>query len=229
VRRDGWRLRATPAVDARRSNSVLPNGDSGEVPLKEKLAIVEDFYGRRGLPVRYQLSPAAEPAGLVDDVLAARGFEIETSADIQVANLAEVVDRSLVPGTHVVSADRPDERWLSTLLAVTPRGDAATFRETILDRVRPPALFAVALHHDGLVAVGMAVAERTWLGIFSMATLPHARRRGAATAILNRLAKRAMQQGATRAYLQLERENAAAHRLYESRLHNRIRLPLPHA
>jgi hypothetical protein len=132
VRRDGWRLRATPAVDARRSNSVLPNGDSGEVPLKEKLAIVEDFFGRRGLPVRYQLSPAAEPAGLVDDVLAARGFQIETSADIQVANLAEVVDRSLVPGTHVVSADRPGRT-----LALDPPGSDSARRRRDLPRDHP--------------------------------------------------------------------------------------------
>jgi GNAT superfamily N-acetyltransferase len=211
---DGWRLRAAPGVDARRSNSVLPIGGSESVPLEEKLGIVEDFYGRRGKPVRYQVSPAVDPPGL-DEVLAERGFEVEASADIMVADLAGMDEWTVAPESRVVSADSPDDRWLSTLLAVTPRADPARFRETILDRIGPPAVYVVAVRDDQPLGVGMAVAERGWLGIFSMATLPHARRRGTATAVLNELAVWGRRQGATRAYLQTERDNEAAHALYE--------------
>jgi GNAT superfamily N-acetyltransferase len=52
-----------------------------------------------------------------------------------------------------------------------------------------PALSRRALAVDGTpVAVGRAVAERGWAGVFGMATLPAARRRGAATAVLASLA-----------------------------------------
>src|SRR5919109_4074735 len=88
-------------------------------------------------------------------------------------------------------------------------------RERILDRIGPPAGFAL-LELDGIpAAIGMGVLERSWLGIFSMGTKPEFRRRGAATAVLRALAEWASTRGGEHAYLQVERSNDAGHRLYE--------------
>jgi GNAT superfamily N-acetyltransferase len=212
---DGWRLRATPEVEVRRSNYVLPNSDGGTQPLEEKLDAVEEFYVVRGLPVRFQISPAA-PDGL-DDELARRGFEVEAPVDVMVADLDEVIRRSDVGSNEVevtVAADA-SEPWLDTLLGITARGERGTFRAAILDRINPPVWFASVLEGDRVLAVGMAVAARGWAGIFSMATLPEARRRGFATGILGALSRSALELGATRAYLQTDRGNAASHALYE--------------
>jgi GNAT superfamily N-acetyltransferase len=59
------------------------------------------------------------------------------------------------------------------------------------------------------------VAERGWLGLFCMATLPEARRCGVATRALRALVGWGLGQGCTRAYLQVEEDNAAARALYE--------------
>jgi ribosomal protein S18 acetylase RimI-like enzyme len=213
---DGWRLRATPGTGARRSNSVLPLGGHGRIPVDDKLAIADEFYGERGLPVRFQLSPAADPPTL-DDLLAQRGYEVDIRVDIQVADLAEVTARSARQG--VASTDsldpEPGDEWLDVLLAITARGERETFRAAVLDRIAPPARYAAVRHGDRIVAVGMGVIERGWLGIFSMATVPEARRRGAATTVLHMLAKAGANLGATRAYLQTESTNDAAHTLYE--------------
>ena len=227
---DGWRLRTTPGVEARRSNSVLPNADGGRLSLEAKLAIADEFYAERGLPVRYEVSPAAVPQGL-GDVLAARGFEIELEVDIMVAELAEVASRtSNAAGLDVRVDETPDGRWLDTMLGVTARGERGTLRAAVLDRIAPPARYAWAADGDLAIAVGMSVRERDWLGIFSMATLPEARRRGAATAILHSLADDALRGGATRTYLQTDIGNAASHALYEGigfaaayRYHYRVR------
>ena len=57
---DGWLLRVWPEAPFRRSNAVLPiRCDPGS--LDERLVLVEEFYRRHGLPVRYQISPAVEP------------------------------------------------------------------------------------------------------------------------------------------------------------------------
>jgi len=50
--------------------------------------------------------------------------------------------------------------------------------------------------------------------MFNMTTLPHARRRGAASAVLAALADWAISQGCPQMYLQVERDNTAALRLY---------------
>jgi ribosomal protein S18 acetylase RimI-like enzyme len=49
-----------------------------------------------------------------------------------------------------------------------------------------------------------------------MLTVPEARRRGAARAILAALARWGANRGATRAYLQVEHDNAPARALYEA-------------
>ena len=64
-------------------------------------------------------------------------------------------------------------------------------------------------------ALGFAVADRGWTGIFGMGTRPEARRQGAATAVLHTLAQWAVDEGAPRLYLQVEEDNTAARTLYE--------------
>jgi N-acetylglutamate synthase len=59
------------------------------------------------------------------------------------------------------------------------------------------------------------VSDTGWAGVFGMATLPRARGAGAATRVLAALARWAANQGATQLYLQVERDNTAARRLYE--------------
>jgi GNAT superfamily N-acetyltransferase len=211
---DGWRLRATPGIEGRRGNSVLLIEDGGKVSLDAKLAIADAFYMRRGIRVRYQLSPASRPAGM-DEQLAQVGFGVEVEVDVQVAELDELTAKTAAWRHQVELADRPDEGWLATLLEVNPRGDAGTLRRSVLDRIALPVVYAAVLRDNRVMAVGMGVAERGWLGVFSMDTLPEARRQGAATAILHSLAAWGAGQGATRAYLQVERENEPAHLLYE--------------
>jgi ribosomal protein S18 acetylase RimI-like enzyme len=213
---DGWRLRATPSVTVRRSNSVLPNGGAGRVPLESKLAAVEDFYAGHDIPARYQVSGAAVPESL-DDVLASRGFEIEAPVDIMVARLDQVEaltrGREIADGVGIES--EPSEEWLDAMFEVAPRGERDVFRAAILDRIDRPVRYASVLDGREALAVGMCVADGDWLGIYSMATHPEARRRGFATAILRSLAQSGRRLGATRAYLQTERTNGPAHALYE--------------
>ena len=84
----------------------------------------------------------------------------------------------------------------------------------ILERIGPPAAYALAALDGRPAAVGRAVAERGWAGVFGMATLPAARRRGAAAAVLAALAGWAADQGAAGVYLQVEPDNPAALALY---------------
>ena len=66
----------------------------------------------------------------------------------------------------------------------------------------------------GDVAVGRAAAVGEWLGITSMATLPEARRRGHARAIVHTLARWAVDQGCKRAVVQVDATNEPALALY---------------
>jgi GNAT superfamily N-acetyltransferase len=84
----------------------------------------------------------------------------------------------------------------------------------MLERVRQPAGYARVLVDGDVVAVGRAVADTGWAGVFGMATLPGARGKGAARRVLAALAGWAGDQRADRLYLQVERGNTPALRLY---------------
>jgi GNAT superfamily N-acetyltransferase len=212
----GWRLRFSGGA-GRRANSVLPNAEAGGLGLDERIALAERFYAGRGWPARFQLSPAARPAGL-DDALAARGYAVEARSEVHVAALAEVLARSDAGADGAAVLETPDPEWL----AAWPGG--SPLAADLLGRIGPPAAYALLRRDGEPVAVGRAVAERGWLGVFGMATRPEARRTGAATAILGALARWGVAAGAERAYLQVEAGNDPALALYAGagfRLHHR--------
>lgn len=215
---DGWLLRAWPDAPFRRPNSVL--AVRGEAHgLAARLAVVEDFYRRRGLPVRYQVGAVIEPPGL-EEHLAARGYVIEAATVVQTATVADVlVSSAPVAEVQVDAVDTADERWLARHGAA--HGDDPAQRQRVatyarlLARLAPRAIAATAAANDGTtVAAGFVVVERGWGGIFGMGTRVEARRTGVARTLLHALARHAATLGATRLYLQVEAENTPALALY---------------
>lgn len=67
-----------------------------------------------------------------------------------------------------------------------------------------------------MVAVGRAVEDTGWVGVFGMGTVATARGRGAASSVLAALASWAGGRGARLLYLQVEREDEVARALYDS-------------
>ncbi len=110
-------------------------------------------------------------------------------------------------------AGAPADDWLA--IAAGRKGglpDAARHVLTAVDRVR----FA-ELRIDGrLLAVGRGTVtgEGRWLGVSLLEVLPEARRRGFAVAVVRALARWGADEGATRAFLQVEQSNTGAVELY---------------
>jgi GNAT superfamily N-acetyltransferase len=204
LRVGGWLLRHTPTLTRRRSNSALPlAGDHGD------LALLEDFYARRGARTLVQVSPAEERTGLDAD-LARRGWTREGATDVLVADTGAALART-APG-EVALADRPDAGWIAAWAACEERADADEHGRTVLARIEPPTAYARV---PGDLGVGLAVCERGWAGLFCVATAPSARRRGIAGHVVHALTSWAVVYGARRLYLQVDSANAAAHALYE--------------
>lgn len=64
------------------------------------------------------------------------------------------------------------------------------------------------------VGIGRAVAEDGWTGVFTMATIRTARRRGVGGLALSAIAQWGEANDAPHLYLQVEQSNVAARRLY---------------
>ncbi|HEX7309513.1 GNAT family N-acetyltransferase [Lentzea sp.] len=199
----GWWLRHSPG-DAWWVGSVLPHDR------EDRVAQAESFCTARGSDVRFQITPGV-CADDLDDRLCRRGYERSHDMSLQIASTADVL-RQAHADVGEVSA-RPADGWLAAWQAVTGR-DVGAERD-LLSRVEHPSAYAHAEVDGQVVAVGRAVDEQGWAGVFGMATLPHARGRGAARSVLAALATWAASREANHMYLQMVKSNVSAFRLYE--------------
>jgi ribosomal protein S18 acetylase RimI-like enzyme len=93
--------------------------------------------------------------------------------------------------------------------------DAEERLET-LRRIASPVFFARLDLEGRPSAVGACAVEGDWAGLSVMRTVATARRQGLARRIVQALLDSAQRAGASRGYLQVEADNAAAIALYES-------------
>jgi GNAT superfamily N-acetyltransferase len=208
----------------RRANSVLPLGDPG-LPLDEALVRVVRWYEERGLPAYVQVATGAEGTQeLLAAELERRGWVREVSAEVRIAELAQLADPDVdrPPGftgalpTQVSLSRTVDERWLrryqrSTepgphVLKVIGGGPSVWFA-TVPEAAAGPA--------DAPAAIGRCVVDGRWAGFMAVEVDPGRRRQGLATAVMAALARRALEEGASAAWLQVETDNGAARALYD--------------
>jgi N-acetylglutamate synthase len=204
-----WELRAAEGF-TRRANSVLPLGDPG-LPLDEALTVVRQWYGDRGLPAYVQTATGAEGTQeLLGAELERRGWIPEVTAELWTGALAPVADRG-EPGGVVLSR-RADEAWLARY----QRKGVSEVALQVLGN-GPSVWFATvpgASEGAAPAAIGRCVVDGRWAGFAAVEVDPEQRRRGLATTVMAALARRALDEGASAAWLQVETDNAGARELY---------------
>ncbi|MFD6184936.1 GNAT family N-acetyltransferase [Streptomyces goshikiensis] len=200
-----WVLRAAEGF-TRRANSVLPLGDPG-IPLDEALARVTSWYAERGLPAYVQAATGA--VGTQEALCAeleARGWVNEVSAEVRVGALAPVGDLDAAAAEDVRLTRVPDEEWLARYGRVR---DPQLARRML---VEGPSVWFATLPGR---AIGRMVVDGRWAGFAAVEVGPEHRRGGLATAVMAALARRALEEGASAAWLQVEADNAGARGLYD--------------
>ncbi|MEU8269029.1 GNAT family N-acetyltransferase [Sphaerisporangium sp. NPDC049002] len=205
---DGWVLRYADGV-TKRANSVLPWATPDD--LDKAVGAAESFYAERGLPCVFSIGPRASPG--LDEELAGRGYHLVDETVLMVASTAV---EPASPAHEVEILDHPSQAWLAAWWAVDGRfgDDGLGAAERIMRGV--PASYAAVQWDGGPVAVGRSVLQGGTLGIYCMATLPHARRRGLGRSVLRALLAHGRKRGAGEAYLVVMATNLAARSMYAS-------------
>ncbi|WDF41046.1 GNAT family N-acetyltransferase [Streptomyces sp. T12] len=206
-----WELRAASGF-TRRANSVLPLGDPG-IPLPAALDVVRRWYGDRGLPAYVQTTTGAEGTQeLLCAELERLGWVREVSAGMWIGALAPIADRGEpdeVAG--VVLSRKADEAWLARY----QRKGVSEVALKVLES-GPSVWFATVPGEGGgaPAAIGRCVVDGRWAGFAAVEVDPALRRRGLATRVMAALAGRALDEGASAAWLQVEEENVGAREMY---------------
>ncbi|WP_329434112.1 GNAT family N-acetyltransferase [Streptomyces sp. NBC_01280] len=223
-----WELRAASGF-TRRANSVLPLGDPG-LPLDEALSRVRAWYERRGLPAYIQTATGAEGTQeLLCAELEARAWVREVSAEMWVGGLAPVAD-GVDLGDGVELTREPGEAWLGRY----QRKGASEVALKVLT-AGPSVWFATVPGEGGEPdAIGRCVVDGRWAGFAAVEVAPSRRRQGLASAVMTALSRRALEEGASAAWLQVEADNGGAQALYgrlgfaAHHAYHHYRAPEPH-
>ncbi|MFI6951128.1 GNAT family N-acetyltransferase [Streptomyces sp. NPDC050422] len=207
-----WQLRASGGF-TRRANSVLPLGDPG-APLDAALGRVSQWYADRGLPAYIQTATGAE--GAQEELCAALegyGWRREVTAEVRIAALAPIGDLA-AEVSRVRLSRAVDSSWLARYQRVGTPGPQVS---AVLSG-GPSVWFATVPGEAGdeaPAAIGRCVVDGRWAGFMAVEVAPEHRRQGLATLVMTALARQAMDEGASAAWLQVEAANDGARALYD--------------
>lgn len=207
-----WELRAASGF-TRRANSVLPLGDPG-MPVADALAHATRWYAERGLPAYVQAGTgAADSQEALCAELEDRGWRREVSAGVRIAALAPVGDQDS-DISRVLLERTAGTRWLERY----HRAGADSVPMLRVLSQGPSVWFATVPGDDPAgapAAIGRCVVDGRWAGFGAIEVNPDYRRRGLATTVMTALARTALAEGASAAWLQVEDDNAGAIALYD--------------
>ncbi len=114
---------------------------------------------------------------------------------------------------EVVLLDAPAHAWASVYTAPGFDAEDGALRVQLLSRSRF-ARYAYVQSAGVSLAAGTACISRDWLSLHGMRTLPHAQGQGLGASLLAAFTGLARQRGISRAFLQVEADNAPALALY---------------
>ena len=219
--------RATPAtVEQRGAGWLLRHADNGTWwsgavlahgavdGLAERIDDAERFYAEHHAVARFQV--CAGCPGALDRSLAERGYRWEAPIRLLTAVAGAPTTAHATPGMTVRVDTSLSPDWLAVLGATSPPGIDVEHETKLLRRVDRPSAYLTVLADGEPVGIGRAVADDGWTGIFHMATIPAARRRGVAHLVLSATASWADAHSAARLYLQVEQSNVGARGLYDA-------------
>jgi ribosomal protein S18 acetylase RimI-like enzyme len=208
---DGWQLRFARGY-TRRANSITTT-ERGTRPLEIKIVACEAVYEARHIAPVFRLPSTAEIAE-TDGALQSRGYAKADKTSIRVAAL----DTPLPPrGDEINVARRLTDEWLNHQIDWNglDAGRRAAFA-AIAGGIRRPAAFALLWSGAVAVAAGLAVRQGELVCLHSIITAPTQRGRGFGRALTRGLLRWSQTHGATLAWLQVVKSNAAALHLYNA-------------
>jgi GNAT superfamily N-acetyltransferase len=208
---DGWVIRFANGY-SRRANSVNPIYRS-KVAIDEKIRRCEQLYGSVGQKVIFKLTDAVFPENL-DTVLELKGYELDAPTSVQTLDLARIGGTT---DDDVTINDKPTEDWLRQLFVMSKTdGCYLVTMQEMLSRIVPKKGCFTIVRESRIVACGLAVVDKNYVGLFDILTDPEHRRQGLGTRISENMLRWGKANGAKTAYLQVMDINKPALRLYEN-------------
>ena len=230
---DGWILRFSHFY-THRTNCVEQIGPS-QIAISDKITYCEEIYRRWKTPCIFKITPLMDPS--FDRMLEERGYEIQHKTAVMQCSLSadhaeaapglstvhgetaiEMVKVPAVGHPEVHIERRISDEWIDALFAI--KGNATVVHLKIVPSmyaaIPKDVLCASIRVDDRIVATGLGILDRDYIGIYAINVDKEYRRRHFARKICETLLQRGREAGASKAYLQVVDGNEPALALYQS-------------
>lgn len=197
-----WRL-ALGRGSVGRLNSCTTFGDSPRRDMFERIEAVERRYAGRGRLAKFRLTPLDVH---LDGRLETRGYTRSGEVTVMTGPVGGE------PATDVAAARAAGPSWLERYAAWGGHDELRTAEIA-------ESLGALTLDlgvFSSPAAIGAAVLDPPWVGLFDLVTDPARRRQGHARRLTSTVLAWAAEAGADRSYLQVVATNTAAIAMYDS-------------
>jgi GNAT superfamily N-acetyltransferase len=206
---DGWVLRFADGY-TKRANSINPIHCS-TYDLSAKIEHCEKIYTANHLPTTYKITPFVQPAHL-DRTLEEMGYSLIDTTSVQTLKLDRISEPAL---TSVIIEEDINAVWredFCRLNHVKP-GDKNVL-ERMLSNIKTKKGFISLYYEEQVIACGLGVIEREYIGLYDIVTDIQYRNRGLGEQMILNLLKWGKANGAQYSYLAVVANNAPARRLY---------------
>ncbi|NHZ71849.1 MAG: GNAT family N-acetyltransferase [Aquificales bacterium] len=208
---DGWIMRFAKGY-TKRANSVTPLYP-GSLPVAEKIDACERLFRQQNLRPTFRLTGATE-TGELDKALVERGYQRIDTTSVQTAAL-DTIAAAQSERAYLLPDYSGMESWLQSFHEFSGeyRSDDETHKQ-MLANIRGETGYMVLMVEGEVVACGLGVVERGYLGIFDVVTAVSHRNKGYGTELMHSLLAWGKDYHADFAYLQVMTNNPPALNLY---------------
>jgi len=206
---DGWILRFAKGY-TKRANSINPIYSSS-INLDQKIEECENIYTKNNLRPNFKITPFVNPANL-DDILQVKGYSLIDRTCVQTLDLNGVKE----PTLHSVLLDENiNFEWMDNFYRmnrIEEKNKDSMIR--MLSNIATKKCFISLYHKDYVVACGLGVIERNYIGLYDIVTDINYRNQGFGEQLILNLLKWGKENGAKSSFLAVLLNNRSALKLY---------------
>lgn len=209
---NGWILRFSKGY-AKRANSVNPIYKCS-VDMQANIEACERMYKSKHLDTVFKLTENEE-AHKIDEILSQRGYSYEAKTNIMLRNIKAYQAAEEEKQGVIVYRELRDD-WFEAFINMNKvNGKHALTLKSMLQNIMADTYYACIMEAGRIVAVGMGVAERGYIGMYDICVDEAERRRGLGTRIMKSLMVEGSRNCCTYSYLQVVDANGPAKTLYD--------------
>lgn len=209
---NGWILRFANGY-TKRANSINPLYPTS-IDIMDNIKICDEIFRGNNQDTVFRFTEK-EDNFEIDSILEKEGYIYKDKTNVMLKSISNYeIDKGYTEG--IVISENLNNEWFQAFTKMNKIGEknSLTLKE-MLGKIIPTTYYCYLLEKEEIVAVGLGVAERGYVGIYDIYVGEEHRRKGFGYKIMENILYKAAKDGCDYSYLQVVDSNEKAKSLYD--------------